>query len=143
MTFDPSFSGLLMKCSRKSAPTSTRTPPISCPSVNGHGSCLGQCPLRMCRSVPQTPQAPILMSAALLGMSGQGTVRITGAAPGPSKVETRICSIARRLPPSRAWSDQFIDRVVTEAILDGPPCQYPPVAQRRFAAVQQYGSDPG
>ena len=55
-------------------------------------------PFRMCRSVPQTPQAPILMSAALLEPFGHGTVWITGWAPGPAKVETRICSIA----PSRA-----------------------------------------
>ena len=29
MTFDPTFSGLLMKSSVKSGPTSTSTPPIS------------------------------------------------------------------------------------------------------------------
>src|ERR1700737_4576812 len=51
----------------------------------------------MCRSVPHTPQAPILMSAAFFGTSGQGTERITGSQPGPSNVETRICSIARPL----------------------------------------------
>jgi len=39
---DPTLSGLLMKSSRKSEPTSTRTPPISCPSVNGQGSFFGQ-----------------------------------------------------------------------------------------------------
>src|SRR5260370_26085488 len=35
------------------------------------------------------------MSAAFLGTSGHGTARITGAAPGPAKVETRICSMRR------------------------------------------------
>src|SRR5215467_2964474 len=44
----------------------------------------------MCKSVPHTPQAPTLMSAACLGTCGQGTVRITGSAPGASKVATRI-----------------------------------------------------
>src|SRR6516225_6057756 len=45
----------------------------------------------MWRSVPQTPQAPIWISAAFFGISGQGTLWITGLAPGPEKVETRIC----------------------------------------------------
>ena len=40
--------------------------------------------------MPHTPQAPILISAAFFGTSGHGTVRITGGAPGPSKVATRI-----------------------------------------------------
>src|SRR5262245_45034932 len=31
------------------------------------------------------------MSAAFLGIWGQATVRMTGAEPGPSNVETRIC----------------------------------------------------
>src|SRR5580658_8327594 len=48
----------------------------------------------MCRSVPHTPQAPILISAAFPEIFGHGTVRISGAAPGPAKVQTRICSIA-------------------------------------------------
>ena len=43
------------------------TPPSSWPSVNGQGSGFGQWPFRMCRSVPQTPQAPILISAAFCG----------------------------------------------------------------------------
>src|SRR5439155_18828205 len=78
---------------------------------NGHGSFFGQCPLRMCKSVPQTPQAPILISAAFLGTWGQGTVRITGLAPGPSKVETRICSIARsRLERGQLDPDSVILR---------------------------------
>src|SRR6516162_4405457 len=45
----------------------------------------------MWRSVPQTPQAPIWIRAAFLGILGQGTLWITGLAPGPAKVETRIC----------------------------------------------------
>src|SRR5579862_3714131 len=97
MTFDPTFSGLLMKSSVNSEPTSTSTPPISCPSVNGHGNGFGQCPLRMCRSVPQTPQAPTLIRAAFLPIFGHGTLRMTGFAPGPSYVHTRICSMA--FPP--------------------------------------------
>src|SRR5438309_9694575 len=44
----------------------------------------------MCKSVPHTPQAPILMSAALRPTSGHGTERMTGGAPGPAKVATRI-----------------------------------------------------
>jgi hypothetical protein len=60
------------------------TPPSSWPSVNGHGSGFGQCPFRMCRSVPQTPQAPILINAAFLPTFGHGTVRMIGCAPGPS-----------------------------------------------------------
>ena len=79
-----------MKSSVNSAPHSTMTPPSSWPSVNGHGSGLGQWPFRMCWSVPQTPHAPILISAAFFGTSGHGTVRITGGAPGPSKVATRM-----------------------------------------------------
>src|SRR5271155_5512916 len=47
----------------------------------------------MCRSVPHTPQAPILISAAFAPTFGHGTVRISGLAPGPAKVETRICSM--------------------------------------------------
>src|ERR1700710_2507915 len=79
-----------MKSSVNSEPTSTSTPPISWPSVNGHGSFFGQCPLRMCRSVPQTPHAPTLISAAFFGIFGHGTSRMTGRAPGPSYVHTRI-----------------------------------------------------
>src|SRR5215213_2865743 len=60
----------------------------SSPSVNGQGSGRGQWPLRMWRSVPQTPQAAMRMSAALGGTSGLGTSRITGGSPGPSKVAT-------------------------------------------------------
>src|SRR6516225_9600391 len=44
----------------------------------------------MCRSVPHTPQAPIWMSAAFLGIFGHSTDRITGSAPGPAKVATRM-----------------------------------------------------
>src|SRR5262249_4004456 len=44
----------------------------------------------MCRSVPHTPQAPILISAAFAPMSGHGTLRKTGGAPGPAKVATRV-----------------------------------------------------
>jgi len=44
----------------------------------------------MCKSVPQTPQAPFWSKAAFFGIDGQGTLRITGRAPGPSKVATRI-----------------------------------------------------
>src|SRR5215210_4835209 len=43
----------------------------------------------MWRSVPQTPQAAMRMSAALGGTSGFGTSRRTGGSPGPSKVATR------------------------------------------------------
>src|SRR4051812_33597425 len=35
------------------------------------------------------------MSAAFFGTSGQGTVRITGGAPGPSNVATRIFSFGK------------------------------------------------
>src|SRR6516164_1622662 len=91
MTFEPTVSGLLMKSSVNSGPHSTMTPPSSWPSVNGQGSGFGQWPLRMCKSVPQTPQAPILISAAFLPTFGHGTLRITGFAPGPSWVQTRIC----------------------------------------------------
>jgi hypothetical protein len=45
----------------------------------------------MCKSVPQTPQAPTFINAAFFGIFGQGTLRITGCAPGPSYVHTRIC----------------------------------------------------
>ena len=73
-----------MKSSANSDPTSTSTPPISWPSVNGQGSCFGQWPFRICRSVPHTPQAPTLINAALFGIFGHGTLRMTGCAPGPS-----------------------------------------------------------
>ena len=73
-----------MKSSLNSEPTSTSTPPISWPSVNGHGNGFGQWPFRICRSVPQTPQAPTFIKAAFFGIFGHGTVRMTGWAPGPS-----------------------------------------------------------
>src|SRR3712207_716830 len=92
MTLDPTSRGWLMKSSVSSGPISSTTPTSSCPSVNGQGSGLGQWPLRMWRSVPQTPQAATRMSAALGGTSGFGTSRITGGSPGPSKVVTRtVC----------------------------------------------------
>src|SRR5919112_4592884 len=77
-----------MKSSVISSPISSTTPTNSWPSVNGQGSGRGQWPLRMWRSVPQTPQAAMRMSAALGGTSGFGTSRITGGSPGPSKVAT-------------------------------------------------------
>jgi hypothetical protein len=43
----------------------------------------------MWRSVPQTPQAPIRIKAALSGTFGQGTVWMLGLVPGPLKVATR------------------------------------------------------
>ena len=52
--------------------------------LRGQGNGFGQWPFRICRSVPQTPQAPTLISAALFGIFGHGTLRITGCAPGPS-----------------------------------------------------------
>ena len=82
-----------MKSSVSWSPFSTITPPISWPSVNGQGSGFGQWPLRMCRSVPHTPQAPIWIRAALRGTGGRGTSWMTGAAPGPANVATRIFSI--------------------------------------------------
>src|SRR5258708_4531135 len=66
-------------------------PATSWPSVNGHGSGFGQWPARMCRSVPHTPHAATVNSAALRGTAGRATLRITGGAPGPSNVATRIC----------------------------------------------------
>ena len=57
-------SGFPMKSSVKSLPFSTITPPSSWPSVKGHGRGFGQWPLRICWSVPQTPHAPIWISAA-------------------------------------------------------------------------------
>ena len=84
-----------MKSARNSAPASTTTPPSSWPSVTGHGKGFGQWPLRMCRSVPQTPQAPIWISAAFFGICGHGTVRMTGVAPGAAKVATRMVSLRR------------------------------------------------
>ena len=42
ITREPTSSGLPMKSSRSSGPFSTIIPPISCPSVNGQGSGLGQ-----------------------------------------------------------------------------------------------------
>jgi hypothetical protein len=60
----------------------------------------------MCWSVPQTPQAPILIRAAFGGTRGQGTSCITGSAPGPAKVVTRIggfaLALAVMLPPVAA-----------------------------------------
>jgi hypothetical protein len=44
----------------------------------------------MCWSVPQTPQAAILISAPLGGTFGNSTVRISGLAPGPAYVVTRM-----------------------------------------------------
>ena len=43
--------------------------------------------------MPQTPQAPIWISAALAGTAGLGTCRMTGGAPGPSNVATRMLVI--------------------------------------------------
>src|SRR3712207_2512870 len=92
MTLDPTSRRWPMKSSLSSGPISSTTPTSSWPSVNGQGSGLGQWPLRMWRSVPQTPQAATRMSAALGGTSGLGTSRITGGSPGPSKVVTRtVC----------------------------------------------------
>jgi hypothetical protein len=90
ISLEPTPIGLPMKSVVSSLPISTTTPAISCPSVNGHGSGLGQWPLRMCWSVPHTPQAPIFISAPFGGTFGQATSRITGSAPGPSNVVTRI-----------------------------------------------------
>ena len=90
MIREPTSSGLPMKSAVSSEPFSTMTPPISWPSVNGHGRGLGQWPLRMWRSVPHTPQAPIWIRAAFAGTCGRGTSRITGGAPGPAKVATRM-----------------------------------------------------
>ena len=104
MIFEPTSSGLPMKSSVSSAPASTMTPPISWPSVNGHGSGFGQWPFRMCRSVPHTPHAPIWISAAFFGTSGHGTVRITGGAPGPAKVATRIASLGISSSPCMIFS---------------------------------------
>src|SRR5215211_4217579 len=89
MTLDPTSRGWPMKSSVSSSPISSTTPTSSWPSVNGQGSGRGQWPLRMWRSVPQTPQAAMRMSAALGGTSGFVTSRITGGSPGPSKVATR------------------------------------------------------
>src|SRR5215472_713635 len=106
-----------MKSATNSAPHSTTTAPISCPNVNGQGNGFGQWPLRMCRSVPQTPQAPIWSTAAFLGTDGQATLRITGAAPGPSKVATRIALrlmlTGQYLPPRPPLSnrDQALARI--------------------------------
>src|ERR1700752_5501677 len=86
-----------MKSAVNSAPAATITPPSSWPSVNGHGSGFGQWPLRMCWSVPQTPQAPILISAAFLGTAGHGTVRITGGAPGTSEGATRMEALGKSI----------------------------------------------
>jgi hypothetical protein len=58
--------------------------------------------LRMCWSVPQTPQAPILISAAFFGTAGHGTVSITGLAPGPAKVATRMSGFAMASPSPAA-----------------------------------------
>src|SRR5947209_2655601 len=49
----------------------------------------------MCRSVPQTPQAPTVNSAAFDGTVGRGTVRMSGDVPGPANVATRTCCIVR------------------------------------------------
>ena len=59
MTFEPTASVWPMKSVFSACPISTTTPANSWPSVNGHGSGLGQWPFKMCKSVPQTPQAPI------------------------------------------------------------------------------------
>jgi hypothetical protein len=93
MTLDPTFSSCPVQSAESSGPISTTTPASSWPSVNGQGNGFGQWPLRMCRSVPQTPQAPIWISAAFFGTLGLGTSRITGGAPGPSKVATRTVVI--------------------------------------------------
>jgi hypothetical protein len=84
MSFEPTPIGLPMKSVFNSPPISTTTPASSWPSVNGQGSGFGQWPFNICWSVPQTPQAPILISAPFAGICGQGTSRITGSAPGPA-----------------------------------------------------------
>jgi hypothetical protein len=61
----------------------------------------------MCRSVPQTPQAPIWISAALAGTSGLCTSRMTGGAPGPSNVATRMLVMFRK--PSERWVERVQD----------------------------------
>ena len=101
--------GLPMKSVSSSSPISTTTPASSCPSVKGQGSGLGQWPFKMCRSVPHTPQAPMRISAALGPTFGRGTVRITGAEPGPSNVATLTSDIEsppvlRARPRRRAGS---------------------------------------
>ena len=84
ISLEPTPIGLPMKSVFSSEPISTITPASSWPSVNGHGSGFGQWPLRMCWSVPHTPQAPIWISAPFGGTFGHGTSRMTGSAPGPS-----------------------------------------------------------
>ena len=93
MSFEPTPMGLPMKSVVSSSPISTITPASSWPSVKGQGSGFGQWPLRICRSVPQTPQAPICTSAAFGPIFGRGTVWMTGLAPGPAKVATRMSDI--------------------------------------------------
>ena len=86
--------GLSIQSVFRSGPFSTMMPAISWPRVKGQGSGFGQWPFRMCRSVPQTPQAPILIRADFGDIFGQATRRMTGSAPGPSKVATRIRSMS-------------------------------------------------
>src|SRR2546427_2624708 len=59
----------------------------------------------MWRSVPHTPHAPILISAAFFGTFGHGTLRMTGGAPGPAKVATRMS--LRRTDVIRFPGDRF------------------------------------
>src|SRR4030095_9016447 len=73
----------------------------------------------MCWSVPHTPQAPILISAALVGTSGHGTVRITGGAPGPSKVATRVLSFGT-LTSSAVIPDSRKGRLGIHALRNRP-----------------------
>lgn len=90
MTLLPTAMGRSIQSVLRSGPISTTMPVISWPRVKGQGSGFGQWPFRMCRSVPQTPQAAMRISAALRPTFGQGTSRMTGGAPGPAKVATRI-----------------------------------------------------
>src|SRR5829696_608502 len=112
MIFEPTAIGLPMKSSVRPSPFSTMTPPISWPRVKGHGKGFGQWPLRMCWSVPQTPQAPILISAAFFGTAGHGTVSMTGLAPGPAKVATRMSGFAM------ASSRLLLQELAVNAVLE-------------------------
>ena len=94
--FEPTSMGLSIQSVFKSGPFSTMMPAISWPRVKGQGSGFGQWPFRMCRSVPQTPQAPILMRADFADIFGQATCRMTGSAPGPSKVANSNGAVAHR-----------------------------------------------
>src|ERR1051326_9126592 len=61
------------------------------------------------------------MSAALRGISGQGTERISGSAPGPAKVATRMV-VFRRMPRRASLApggEGFLERLLAgRALLD-------------------------